>query len=187
MQDSTTKANTSCFPYGTAHSSSILCFMVSLQPSLWQDNSATFKCLLAGCKIPMMGTMMGYTHAHSIFIIIYWQFSRLCARLCSRGQTLGLTPLCTSSWRRRDAFIPFSCVFPATLSLGNHHLPFHLGKFTRFEADYLLPHLQASKQKAICSFSAIRCRVVESSCKERAWARSALPLLAALCPVLCKS
>lgn len=126
----------------------------------------------------MTGTMMGYTHAHSIFIIIYWQFSRLGAHLCSRGQTLGLTPLCTSSWRRRDAFIPFSCVFPATLSPGNHHFPFHLGKFTRYEADYLLPLLLASKQKAICSFSAIRCRVVESSCKERARARSALPLLA---------
>lgn len=34
MQGSTTKANTSCFPYGTTHSGSILHFMVSLQPSL---------------------------------------------------------------------------------------------------------------------------------------------------------
>lgn len=34
MQGSTNEANASCFSYGTTHSGSILCFMVSLQPSL---------------------------------------------------------------------------------------------------------------------------------------------------------
>lgn len=91
---------------------------------------------------------------------------------------LGAHPVVHKLLEEEGCLHSFLLCFSSHAQPGKPSPPFPPGQVHQYESNYLLPLLLASKQKAICSFSAIRCRVVESSCKERARARSALPLLA---------